>query len=210
MRVRGLLATLGAALALAGAAGCGSAANDYRGDVKDVQGKYLDQLQPVVNKLQTDIGANRYAAASTDARRAGAIAGKLATAIAALDPPTSSSPGRPSWSAAYNGFKRALDQLAAALKSRNQAAIQAALKTFNAAQQQESDAVDALNKADYPTRLGSRLVTLDPKVFKAYDVRGIVPDELDADGAYRIARAYVDAFEPRKIAVGHDMRSLLP
>jgi phosphomannomutase len=49
-------------------------------------------------------------------------------------------------------------------------------------------------------------VTLDPKVFKAYDVRGIVPDELDADGAYRIARAYVDAFEPRKIAVGHDMR----
>ena len=49
-------------------------------------------------------------------------------------------------------------------------------------------------------------MTLDPKVFKAYDVRGIVPDELDADGAYRIARAYVDAFEPRKIAVGHDMR----
>ena len=49
-------------------------------------------------------------------------------------------------------------------------------------------------------------MTLDPKVFKAYDVRGIVPDELDADGAYRIARGYVDAFEPRKIAVGHDMR----
>ena len=26
-------------------------------------------------------------------------------------------------------------------------------------------------------------MTLDPSVFKAYDVRGIVPDELDADGA---------------------------
>ena len=39
-------------------------------------------------------------------------------------------------------------------------------------------------------------VTLDPGVFKAYDVRGVVPDELDADGAYRIARAYVDEFEP--------------
>ena len=49
-------------------------------------------------------------------------------------------------------------------------------------------------------------VTLDPGVFKAYDVRGIVPDELDADGAYRIARAYVDQFEPTRIAVGHDMR----
>jgi phosphomannomutase len=43
-------------------------------------------------------------------------------------------------------------------------------------------------------------------VFKAYDVRGVVPDELDADGAYRIARAYVDEFEPKRIAVGHDMR----
>ena len=148
MRVRGLLATLGAALALAGAAGCGSAANDYRGDVKDVQGKYLDQLQPVVNKLQTDIGANRYAAASTDASKAGAIAGKLATAIAALDPPNKLQSRAGELVGAYKGFKKALDQLAAALKSRKQTAIQAALKTFNAAQKQESDAVDALNKAD--------------------------------------------------------------
>src|SRR5215470_2265943 len=29
---------------------------------------------------------------------------------------------------------------------------------------------------------------------------------MDADGAYRIGRAYVDEFEPRRIAVGHDMR----
>ncbi|MEO9174625.1 MAG: phosphomannomutase/phosphoglucomutase [Gaiellales bacterium] len=49
-------------------------------------------------------------------------------------------------------------------------------------------------------------MTLDPGVFKAYDVRGVVPDELDADGAYRIARAYVDEFEPTRIVVGHDMR----
>jgi phosphomannomutase len=49
-------------------------------------------------------------------------------------------------------------------------------------------------------------VTLARDVFKAYDVRGLVPQELDADGAYRIGRAYVDEFEPRRIAVGHDMR----
>jgi phosphomannomutase len=49
-------------------------------------------------------------------------------------------------------------------------------------------------------------MTLDPKVFKAYDVRGIVPGELDADGAYRIARAYVDVFEPKRMAIGRDMR----
>src|SRR4051794_21247283 len=148
MRVRRLLAIVGAALALAAAAGCGSAANDYRGDVKDVQGKYLGQLQPVVTRLQTDIGANRYAAASTDARRAGAIAGKLATATAALDPPKKLRSRATELVGAYNGFEKALDQLAAALKSRKQTAIQAALKTFNTAQQQESDAVDALNKAD--------------------------------------------------------------
>ncbi len=47
---------------------------------------------------------------------------------------------------------------------------------------------------------------LDPKVFKAYDVRGIYPGELDEEGAYAIGRAYVEQFEPRRIAVGRDMR----
>jgi phosphomannomutase len=51
---------------------------------------------------------------------------------------------------------------------------------------------------------------LDPKVFKAYDVRGIYPDELDEAGAYAIGRAYVDEFEPRRIAVGRDMRLSSP
>jgi len=47
---------------------------------------------------------------------------------------------------------------------------------------------------------------LEPKVFKAYDVRGIYPAELDEDGAYAIGRAYVEQFEPKRIAVGRDMR----
>jgi phosphomannomutase len=51
---------------------------------------------------------------------------------------------------------------------------------------------------------------LDPKVFKAYDVRGIHPDELDEEGAYAIGRAYAEQFEPRKIAVGWDMRVSSP
>jgi len=51
---------------------------------------------------------------------------------------------------------------------------------------------------------------LDPKVFKAYDVRGIYPHELDEDGAYAIGRAYVEEFEPRTIAVGRDMRLSSP
>jgi phosphomannomutase len=51
---------------------------------------------------------------------------------------------------------------------------------------------------------------LDPKVFKAYDVRGIYPTELDEDGARAIGRAYVEQFEPESIAVGRDMRVSSP
>jgi phosphomannomutase len=51
---------------------------------------------------------------------------------------------------------------------------------------------------------------LDPKAFKAYDVRGIYPGELDEEGAYAVGRAYVEQFEPRRIAVGRDMRLSSP
>lgn len=51
---------------------------------------------------------------------------------------------------------------------------------------------------------------LDPKVFKAYDVRGIHGTELDEEGAYAISRAYVEQFEPRSVAVGRDARVSSP
>jgi phosphomannomutase len=51
---------------------------------------------------------------------------------------------------------------------------------------------------------------LDPSVFKAYDIRGLYPTELDEEGAYRVARAYAEHFEPRSVAVGHDMRVSSP
>jgi phosphomannomutase len=51
---------------------------------------------------------------------------------------------------------------------------------------------------------------LDPKVFKAYDVRGHYPSELDEEGAYAIGRAFVEQFEPKSIAVGRDMRVSSP
>ena len=54
------------------------------------------------------------------------------------------------------------------------------------------------------------LDVLDPKVFKAYDVRGIHPTEIDEEGAYRVGRAYVEEFEPRSVAVGRDMRLSAP
>lgn len=43
-------------------------------------------------------------------------------------------------------------------------------------------------------------------VFKAYDVRGTVPDQLDADLAYAVGRALALFLQPNEVAVGHDMR----
>jgi len=51
---------------------------------------------------------------------------------------------------------------------------------------------------------------LDPKVFKAYDIRGIYPTDLDEAGAEATGRAFVEVFQPRRIAVGHDMRVSSP
>jgi phosphomannomutase len=42
--------------------------------------------------------------------------------------------------------------------------------------------------------------------FKAYDVRGRVPDQLNEDIARRIGRAYADVIKPRQVVVGHDIR----
>ncbi|MBV1914237.1 MAG: phosphomannomutase CpsG [Pseudomonadales bacterium] len=42
--------------------------------------------------------------------------------------------------------------------------------------------------------------------FKAYDIRGRVPDQLNEDIAYRIGRAYAQFLRPEKVVVGHDIR----
>ena len=53
-------------------------------------------------------------------------------------------------------------------------------------------------------------MALEAAVFKAYDVRGIHPTELDEEGAYRVGRGFVEEFEPKAIAVGRDMRTHAP
>ena len=42
--------------------------------------------------------------------------------------------------------------------------------------------------------------------FKAYDVRGAVPDELNEEIAYGIGRAFVDLTRAKRVCVGRDMR----
>ncbi len=42
--------------------------------------------------------------------------------------------------------------------------------------------------------------------FKAYDLRGRIPNELNDDVAYRVARGYAQFLNPRRIVVGRDIR----
>lgn len=42
--------------------------------------------------------------------------------------------------------------------------------------------------------------------FKAYDVRGRIPDQLNEDIARRIGRAYAEVIQPGTVVVGHDIR----
>ena len=56
--------------------------------------------------------------------------------------------------------------------------------------------------------------TTDPDnlaaIFKAYDVRGVVPDQLDAELAKRVGNAFVLVTRAETVVVGHDMRPSSP
>ena len=45
-----------------------------------------------------------------------------------------------------------------------------------------------------------------PHVFRAYDIRGIVPEELDADAAEQVGRAFAAHLTPQTVVVGRDVR----
>ncbi len=53
-------------------------------------------------------------------------------------------------------------------------------------------------------------MTIDPSVFKAYDIRGLYPEQLDEPLAHEAGRAFVAYLAARRIAVGHDMRLSSP
>src|SRR5262249_25452406 len=51
---------------------------------------------------------------------------------------------------------------------------------------------------------------LDPQIFKAYDIRGVYPGELNEDGARAIGAAFIAYLKAERIAVGRDMRLSSP
>src|SRR6476469_3099901 len=53
-------------------------------------------------------------------------------------------------------------------------------------------------------------LSLNPGIFKAYDIRGVYPDEINEDAARAIGAAFVAYLRAREIAVGRDMRLSSP
>ena len=49
-------------------------------------------------------------------------------------------------------------------------------------------------------------MNIDPSIFKAYDVRGTVPAQLNGEIAYHIGAALTAYLHPKTVAVGRDMR----
>ena len=55
---------------------------------------------------------------------------------------------------------------------------------------------------------------MNPSIFKAYDIRGKYPDELDEETVYQVARHFVEMMQAKEVVVAYDARvsapSLLP
>src|SRR5438034_11462750 len=54
------------------------------------------------------------------------------------------------------------------------------------------------------------LLTLNREIFKAYDIRGVYPTEVNEDAARAIGIAFVTYLQAKQIAVGRDMRLSSP
>ncbi len=53
-------------------------------------------------------------------------------------------------------------------------------------------------------------MNITPEIFKAYDIRGIYPKEINEKAAYAIGRALVEFTKAKRIVVGRDMRVSSP
>ena len=53
-------------------------------------------------------------------------------------------------------------------------------------------------------------MTLNPGIFKAYDVRGTYPDEVNEDAARAIGAGFIAYLKAKRVAVGRDMRLSSP
>lgn len=58
--------------------------------------------------------------------------------------------------------------------------------------------------------LNERIKIVNWEIFRAYDIRGVYPTDIDEDAYYRIAKAYTYLFHPKTMVVGMDARESGP
>ena len=51
---------------------------------------------------------------------------------------------------------------------------------------------------------------VDPSIFKAYDIRGVYPEQLDEQTGRAVGRAFASFLQPEQVVVGRDMRLSSP
>ncbi|MDY6855405.1 MAG: phosphomannomutase/phosphoglucomutase [Thermodesulfobacteriota bacterium] len=54
------------------------------------------------------------------------------------------------------------------------------------------------------------MTKINQSIFKAYDIRGIYPKEINEETVYRISQAYVEFVQPKEVVLGKDVRLSSP
>lgn len=49
-------------------------------------------------------------------------------------------------------------------------------------------------------------IKINPDIFRRYDIRGVVPEDFDEEGAEQIGQAFAKAVKPKAVIVGRDVR----
>ena len=49
-------------------------------------------------------------------------------------------------------------------------------------------------------------MTINPVIFKSYDIRGVYPQDFNEDAAYLITQAFIKLHQPKKVVLGRDVR----
>jgi hypothetical protein len=145
--VRRIFAPIAALAAVAiTVGGCGSATNDYRGKVRDIQSKYEKQLTDLTGKATADMTANP-SAATADLGQLSVVVTKFADEVAAVAPPADKKALADQLVAAYRELATASTDLKKAVETKDQTALATAIEEFNKATTMESTAIDAFNAA---------------------------------------------------------------
>jgi phosphomannomutase len=53
---------------------------------------------------------------------------------------------------------------------------------------------------------GAKNMEINPSMFKAYDIRGIYPEQLNEDTIQQIGKAFVEFVKPKNVVIGRDIR----